>query len=464
MWFSPVAPTVSLRLTLCTLALILLSASTVFGQTVNTVVNFNGANGANPFLVTLAQGRDGKLYGTTSNGGANSLGAVVRINPSTGASSVLHSFDGTNGGGPGAGLTLATDGSFYGTTVYGGSASVGVLYKFTAGGTYTVLHQFTGGSDGSYPYGPPIQASDGNFYGTTSGIPNGDAATIYKLSPSGSYSVVYTFDQATSGNGVYGLTQGTDGLLYATANGGGSANCGTLVRVSTAGVLRGLRTLNCDNRGGSPVGIPTQASDGNYYGTTSSGGIDTGGTLFQLTPSFGLTIFHHFGAVGDGSGPEGTLVQGTDGNLYGTTVKSYNGGPSTLFSSSLSGTYTLLYTFPDAPNISGGLLQHTSGLFYGGALISGTHSDGFIFSLNLGLGPFVTFVRAQGEVGGAAQILGQGFTGTTSVTFNGIAATSFTVVNDTYMTAVVPTGATSGAVVVTTPGGTLTSNKNFTIE
>ena len=465
MRFSLVAPTVSLRMTLRNAALLLaLSTSVAFGQTVSTVLNFNGPNGASPFLVTLIQGRDGNLYGTTSNGGANGVGAVVRIDPSTGSSMVMHSFDSANGSNPGAGLTLATSGNFYGTTVSGGSATVGVLYSLTAGGVYTVLHQFLGGTDGSYPYGPPIQANDNNFYGATSGGPNGDPATIYKLTPSGAYSVIYTFDQATSGNDVYGLTQGTDNLLYATANGGGSANCGAIARVSTVGVLHGLRAFDCVHSGGAPVATLTQASDGNYYGTNLSGGTDGGGTLFQITPMLGLTIFHRFGAIGDGNEPQGPLVQGTDGNLYGTTVKSYNGGPSALYSSSLSGTYSLLYTFPGAPYVSGGLMQHTGGLFYGDAMIGGTHNFGFIYSLNMGLGPFIAFVHAQGQVGGTAQILGQGLTGTTSVTFNGIAATSFTVVSDTFMTVVVPTGAGTGPVVVTTPSGTLTGNKNFTVS
>jgi uncharacterized repeat protein (TIGR03803 family) len=437
-----------------TLALVLaLSAPAVLAQTVTNVVNFNGANGASPFIVTLAQGRDGKLYGTTYSGGANGLGAVVRINLSTGSSVVLHSFDGTNGSYPGAGLTLATDGNYYGTTVYGGSADIGVLYKITAAGTYTVLHQFTGGSDGSYPYGPPIEARDGSLYGTTSGVPNSNASTIYKLTRSGSYSVVYTFDQVTSGNSAYGLTQGSDGLLYAAPDIGGADGCGTIVKVTILGVLKATHPFTCRNGGAQPVGIPAQASDGNYYGTTLVGGTG-GGVLYKLTPAFGVSILHDFS--GTDVKPQGTLVQGTDSNLYGTSE-------SALYSWSLSGAYSTLYTFTVNPFNSGGLVQHTNGLFYGAASSAGAYSLGFIYSLNMGLGPFVTFVHAQGKIGATAQILGQGLTGTTSVTFNGIAA-SFAVVSDTYLSAVVPSGAATGPVVVTTPGGTLTSNKNFTVS
>jgi hypothetical protein len=126
----------------------------------------------------------------------------------------------------------------------------------------------------------------------------------------------------------------------------------------------------------------------------------------------------------------------------------------------------LLYNFAQAigqwPNAA--LLQHTNGLFYGVADIGGTYSEGSIYSLNMGLGPFVAFVRPTGKVGQTAQILGQGLTGSTGVTFNGVPATSFTVVSDTYMTAVVPSGATTGPVVVTTPSGPLTSNVSFRIS
>jgi hypothetical protein len=109
-------------------------------------------------------------------------------------------------------------------------------------------------------------------------------------------------------------------------------------------------------------------------------------------------------------------------------------------------------------------MQHTSGLLYGPSWMGGTHGDGFLYSVDMGLGPFVTFVHAQGKVGSVAQILGQGLTGASSVTFNGVPTASFAVVSDTYMTAVVPTGATTGPVVVTTPGGTLTSNVNFRVS
>ena len=445
------------------IVLVVVGAQLVAAQTVTTILNFDGKNGSSPFMGTFTQGRDGKLYGTTYSGGANSLGTVFRIGDlTTGTVVVLHSFAGTDGMNPSAMLTLGTDGNFYGTTTSGGTASSGVLYKISAGGTYTILHQFAGGSDGSAPYGPPIEAADGNFYGTTSGG-GVNAATIYKYTRAGVYSVIYTFNSATTGAGVYGLVQGSDNLLYATANEGGVQSCGTLVRISTSGVVRGTHAFACKGGGpATPIAPLIQASDGNYYGTSQGGGSAQQGSLFQVTPDFKVKTIYSFGVKGQSAkGPEAGLVQGTDGNLYGSVPPSQNS--DVLFNSTLSGSYSTLYTFASGVTTDAGLLQHTNGMFYGLSQLGGTNSDGFVYSLDMTLGAFVALVRANGAVGSQAQILGQGLTGATSVTFNGVPATSISVVSDTYMTAIVPTGATTGPVVVTTPGGTLTSNQSFRV-
>jgi len=204
----------------------LLLCASGFGQTVTTLQNFNGGNGANPYLGPLTQGRDGKLYGTTYYGGANLMGTVYRFNQATNFISVIHSFAGPEGASPTA-LMLATDGNYYGTTNYGGSAGVGVLFKITSGGTYTLLHSFLGGSDGEFPQDAPLQASDGNIYGVTVGGV-GTAATVYKYTRSGSYSIVYTLP-TSSGLYAQGVMQGSDGNLYVTANGGGANSCGSIV-------------------------------------------------------------------------------------------------------------------------------------------------------------------------------------------------------------------------------------------
>lgn len=441
---------------------LLLSASAL-GQTVTTLENFNGHNGANPFLEALVQGRDGNLYGTTYSGGAYSLGTVFRFNRADNHIAVIHSFAGTEGSFPAGGLTLDTDGYYYGTTDYGGSAGVGVLFKISSTGTYTALHSFLGGSDGEFPAAPPIQADDGNLYGTTNGG-QGIPATLYKFTRAGDYSVIYTFDSAT-GAGVYGLIQASNSRLYVTAEGGGAGDCGSIVELTLAGVAKEIHSFNCEHDGGGtyPVAALIQASNGNFYGTAANGGASDFGVVFEMGPGLGEIEHYSFTSAGARS-PQGGLVQGTDGNLYGVSQSSgnldggilYSWNPTTL-------AFTDLYQFTGVGYLTPTLMQHTSGLFYGPSWQEGAHNDGFIYSINMGLGPFVSFVHAVGLVGSTAEILGQGLTGATSVTFNGVPATSFTVVSDTYLTAVVPSGATSGAVVVTTPGGTLTSNVSFRV-
>ena len=297
------------------IAFFLCGASLLSAQSIGTVLTFDGPNGADPLYVTFAQGRDGRLYGTTYSGGANNLGAVVKISLSDNNSIVLHSFSGTDGSNPGGGLTLATNGNYYGATVMGGASNLGVLYSINTAGTLTVLHSFAGGSDGEYPYGPPIQAVDGNFYGATSGTPDSsDEATIYKLTSAGAYSVIYTFNSSTTGVGVYGLVQGSDGLLYAVANVGGANNCGTVVKVTIAGVLKESHSFSCSIGPHYPVAPPILASNGTLYGPTPSGGAHGQGTIYDISGLFGVNVLYS-----DGEDPYAGLVQANDGNLYGVT-------------------------------------------------------------------------------------------------------------------------------------------------
>jgi len=440
--------------------LITLAANSALAQTVTTVFNFNGANGANPYFGTLIQGRDGKLYGTTYSGGAQGLGTVFRINPATNFETVLHSFEGSDGAFPLAGLTLAGDGNFYGTTFYGGNSGAGVLYRMNSGGTFTVLHEFQRGADGGYPYGPPIEASDGNLYGVTSGD-NTEAPTLYEYTRSGQYSIVYTFDLATTGWDAYGLIQGIDGLLYVTAGAGGIASCGAIAKLTLSGALKATHAFRCGHGGAYPTAPLIQASDGNYYGTTLSGGSRGDGVLFRLNAVNGENVLYEFGSGSNSAWePEAGLVQGSDGNLYGVTFAGMGG--SHLYRWSFVNGYADLATFTGTGELSAGMTQNTNGVFYGPSWGFGTYNDGYVYAVDMGLAPFITFVRARGKVGSSAQILGNGLLGATSVTFNGVPA-SFTAVSDTYLTAAVPADATSGPVVVNTSDGTLTSNRSFTV-
>jgi uncharacterized repeat protein (TIGR03803 family) len=460
----------------CALALLCTVTAIVSrAQTFTTLANFSETNG--PLYVSLVQGRDGKLYGTTF-GGENDWGIVFNVTR-TGTLTTLHSFCYCfDGGLPTAGLVLGTDGKFYGTTVAGGTYNLGNVFKITSGGVITTLHSFEGFPDGDGPQAALVLASNGNFYGTTAfgGSSATVAGSLFEISSAGTLNTLHEFaGYPTDGGEPYGqLIQATDGNFYGTTYEGGvticpsySPGCGTVFKITPGGTLTTLHTFvgYPAGDGAEPFGGLVQGSNGTFYGTTADGGANQEGTVFSITSKGTLAILHSF-AGGDGLQPSAGLIQATDGNFYGTTYGGGAFGYGTVFKITPGGTLTTLHSFSDGTDgefPSGGLVQATNGILYGTTVLGGTSGGGTIFSLDVGLGPFVTFVRHAGKVGQTAQILGQRLTGSTSVTFNGVAATSFSVASDTYMTAVVPAGATTGRVVVTTPSGRLTSNVNFMI-
>jgi uncharacterized repeat protein (TIGR03803 family) len=461
-------------------AVLMLWAATTMAaqaQTFNNLFNFDGTtNGDDPYLMSLVQGADGSLYGTTSAGGPHDAGTVFKI-ASGGALTTLYSFcaqtncaDGSN---PQGSLVLATDGNFYGTTTAGGNGSCqvgcGTIFKLTARGKLTILHSFDG-PDGYWPYGALVQATDGNFYGTTSsGGPHG-WGTAFKITQAGVLTTLYGFcalhDCVDGASPDAGLIEANDGNFYGTTYVGGvedcDQGCGTVFRITSAGVLTTLHSFD-ENDGAYPYGSELlQASDGSFYGTTTFGPT-TDGTVFKITPGNRFTTVHVFDLT-DGGTPKAGLIQGTDGNLYGTTTKGGAHAYGTVFTITSGGKLNTLHSFDstDGNSPGGALVQATDGSFYGTTSIGGTDNYGTVFSLDMGLGPFVTLVRGAAKVGQAFGILGQGFAGTTSVLLNGTPA-SFTVVSDTFMKATVPGGATTGYVTVATPSGTLTSNVKFRV-
>jgi uncharacterized repeat protein (TIGR03803 family) len=444
----------SLVLAIAVLVLLVIPAT---AQTLNAVYSFQTGDFGGPAYVTLAQGRVGRLYGTTYGVGDTS-GTIFRVS-TTGGANLLAAFDGTDGANPIGGVTLGSDGNFYGVTFLGGSANLGVLFRVAPSGAYTILHNFEGGSDGGEPMQPPIQASDGNFYGTTF-----QNSTVYKYSLSGEYSSVYQFDQAHGQGAGASLIEGTDGRLYGVAEGGGANNCGTIFKLTTSGTPLWYYSFPCDAGGSAPTAALVQASDGNFYGTTSEGGFENNGTLFKLDDGR-VSILYRFSGGAAGAGPAAGLMQATDGNLYGVTQAGGSSKLGVLFTITTAGAYTVLQSFTSETGAdpSASPLQDTNGLLYGTTQSDGSHGFGTVYSVDLGLGPFIALVGYISQPGRSLQILGQSLTGTTSVTFNGVPATSFNIVSDTYMTAVVPAGATTGPVVVTTPTGTLTSNKSLVI-
>jgi uncharacterized repeat protein (TIGR03803 family) len=462
-------------------AILVLCAATAIAlpaQTFTSLLRFNGTDGANPNLMVLVQGSDGNLYGTTSSGGANGYGTVFKITP-VGALTILHSFAGypTDGACPFGPLVLGTDGDFYGATTAGGASTAcaggcGTIFKITSGGTLSTLHSFDG-TDGGLPYGGLVQPTDGNLYGTTVGYPDTltEYGTVFKMTLGGTLTILHNFCTQTGctdgGNPVAGVIQATDGNFYGTTYAYGAGDDGgTVFRITSGGTLTTLYSFcsqpGCtDGRG--PFAALVQATSGDFYGTTLIGGATDAGTVFKITSGGTLTMLHSFDWT-DGRGPTGALVQATDGSFYGTTGDGGVHGEGTIFRITSGSTLATLHSFDSTdgkqPNA---LVQATSGTFYGAALNGGAFEGyGTVFSLAVGLGPFVQTLPTSGVVGTSVIILGTNLTGATSVTFNGTAAT-FTVVSDSEITATVPAGATTGKVEVTTPGGTLSSNVTFRV-
>jgi uncharacterized repeat protein (TIGR03803 family) len=439
-------------------------------QIFTTLVSFDGTNGSYPEYISLVQGFDGNLYGTTAAGAGFPClfcgsGTVFEMNRG-GTLTTLHFFDGTDGAIPYAGLIQATNGNFYGTTHYGGVNNEGTVFGITPGGMLTTLHSFDG-TDGSYPHAGLLQGIAGNLFGTAQlGGTNGDG-TVFEITPAGKLTTLHSFD-GSDGSSPSGLVQATDGIFYGTTFG----NAGTVFKITPGGMLTTLHSFHGTDSAYPYAGL-VQAANGSFYGTAYSGGANGDGTVFEITPAGKLTTLHSFDGS-DGEGPFGPLVQGIDGNFYGTTYlgganltdcsSDLGSGCGTVFEITPAGKLTTLHSFDgsDGAYPNGGLVQATDGNFYGATEQGGSSKGGTLFSLSVGLGPFVSLVRSFGTVGRTAQILGQGFTGTTAVSFNGTPA-SFIVESDTYLTATVPAGASTGVVTVTTPSGTLTSNKTFRV-
>jgi uncharacterized repeat protein (TIGR03803 family) len=432
----------------------------VLAQTFSVVYNFGSSSSA-PISPTspgvLAQGQDGNLYGTAPLGGINGKGAVYQMTPA-GAISVIHSFDGSDGCNAVSGLTLGNDGNLYGTAANGGEGFDGTVFVVSPTGAFTDLHDFRA-TDGRDPTGPPIQGKDGNYYGTTSGGGTNDDGTVYKMSPSGGLTSLYSFDNTHGKLPMGALLQGRDSNFYGVAGSGGKNDDDVIFKITSAGKLKVLFNFD-DTHGSDPVAGLLLGADGNFYGTASRGGNTGLGTIFKMTPAGAVTVLHNFGSFNDGSLPAG-IVEGTDGFLYGTAVQGGTEGFGMLYRIAPDGSnYMHDFDQTDGEHPDAAVIQNTNGVIYGTTNLGGSVAEGVFFSVNENLAAYVSLNPSVGKAKATVQILGQGLSGATQVLFNGTAA-KFTLISDTYMTAIVPAAATTGYVKVVTPRATIQSGQLF---
>jgi uncharacterized repeat protein (TIGR03803 family) len=462
------------------------------GQTLTTLHSFAGTRDGSGPPAGLVQATNGDLYGTTTTGGPNGSGTIFKIT-AEGTLTTLYSFfcdhlgacpDGQT---PSAGLVQATNGDFYGTTeLY----PYGTVFKVTPSGTLNTLYQFCSQSecsDGDTPLGGLVQATNGDIYGTTIGGGVIGEGTVFKMTPNGQLTTIYSFcsqaDCTDGWNPAAGLIQIANGDLYGTTSlGGGPCDCGTVFKITPTGSLTTIYRFclqsGCPD-GEEPYGGLVQATNGDLYGITENGGANANsGTVFKITPGGTLTTLYSFCSqpeCTDGELPYGGLVQATDGNLYGTTVlggaygQPYDKQGGTVFKITPKGELTTLYSFCSQPECTDGseptaaLIQDTNGNLYGTTFGGGAAGLGTIFSLSVGLGPFVETQTKSGAVGSTVKILGTDLNGASSVTFNGTSALFTVSSSGTEITATVPAGATTGTVKVVTLNGTLSSNVPFRV-
>jgi uncharacterized repeat protein (TIGR03803 family) len=300
----------------------------------------------------LVEDENGLFYGSAPGGGTYSIGTVFSVSSSR-TLTTLYNFgsqanDGIN---PYSGLILANDDNFYGTTYNGGTHTYGTVFRISKEGVKSTIYNFcqlANCADGSAPYGPLIQAANGKLYGTTpySGCKCGTpppSGTLFEVTLGGQLTTLHTFcleEGCPDGSGpLAGIIQSNDGTLYGTTYEGGAYNQGTVYKITPAGVFTTIYSFcNCGD-GANPFGALVEATDRSIYGTTNLGGANDYGTVFAINPAGTLTTLHSFSNA-DGAYPEGGLLQATDGNLYGTTASGGDsacqyGGCGTLFRLSL---------------------------------------------------------------------------------------------------------------------------------
>jgi uncharacterized repeat protein (TIGR03803 family) len=369
------------------------------GGTLTTLVNFNLANGGFP-SAALLDGGDGSYYGTTMTGGSSrDFGSVFKMT-SSGSLTTLVNFKASTASYPHA-LLQAGDGNLYGTTYHGGiesdsnGSSYGTAFKLTLNGTLNTLANFSSTS-GAYPAAGLVQDDAGNFFGITKGGGNSQEGTVFKMTPEGQVTTMAHFNRTNGRNPNSRLLRGNDGNFYGTTSGGGSADRGTVFQMTPLGILTTI--VNFASANGSYPNELMQGADGNFYGTTSGGGSGQSGTVFMVTPQGIMTTLVNFTGQ-NGSYPSTALVQGSDGNFYGRTSGGGVNDRGTVFRMTPPGDLTTLANLTsENGSASGAFIEGSDGNFYGTSKDGGRYGFGTVFKMTPS-GVFTTIMDFTGENG-----------------------------------------------------------------
>jgi uncharacterized repeat protein (TIGR03803 family) len=324
----------------------------------------------------------GNLYGTTYSGGTANKGVVYKLD-TTGHYTVLHSFTGgADGGYPFAGVIRDSAGNLYGTTTQGGYAGSGVVYKLDTAGHETVLYTFNGTADGGNPSAGVIRDSAGNLYGTALGGPAG-WGVVYKLDITGQETVLYSFTGGADGGfPEAGVIRDSAGNLYGTTAAGGTVNQGVAYKLDTTGQETVLYSFTGGADGGTPQAGVLRDSAGNLYGTTTGGGTANQGVVYKLDTTGSETVLYTFTGGGDGGQPFAGVIRDSAGNLYGTTYSGGTANQGVMYKLDTTGHETV-YRFTGGAD--GGLpfagVIGSAGNLYGTAAAGGKYSRGVVFTI-----------------------------------------------------------------------------------
>jgi len=363
-------------------------------------------DGSQPLGGLTLDASAGVLFGATRSGGVNGLGTIFRINLDGSGYAILKSFNGTDGEAPQAAVTLGLNGVLYGTTYFGGANKVGTVFKINKDGSgFASLRSFEDAStDGKQPNAALVQDSNGVLYGTAYAGGNGHG-TIFKLNSNGSgYSTLYAFN-LSEGFFARGILLGSDGVLYGTLG----ASPGSLYKINRNGSgFAVLKAFGAFPEASEPLGTLLEGSDGFLYGTTSRGGANFKGNIFKLAKNGSGYSVVRDGTTGRDSEFYASLIEGPDGTLYGIATRGGTSDTGTVFKMQKDGgSHTVVKTFGPSDGVQvNGLMRSSDGALYGTCNLGGQNGTGTLFKLQ-GDGSGFTVLRSfPTDLGGAFPVGG----------------------------------------------------------